>query len=121
MARLLDCEAEEVEADPLAAVRTAAERFGSVALIKGQYSHIVHPDGRAFRFEGGGVGLATSGRATPSPASSAASPRAGRSRSPPLCGASICTARPAASWRGRWGGSASWRASCSTCVPGLME
>jgi hydroxyethylthiazole kinase-like uncharacterized protein yjeF len=61
MARLLECEAEEVEADPLAAARRAAETFGSVALIKGQYSFIAHPDGRAFRFEGGGVGLATSG------------------------------------------------------------
>ena len=61
MARLLDCEAGEVEADPLAAARRAAERFNAVTLIKGQYSHIVHPDGRAFRFEGGGIGLATSG------------------------------------------------------------
>jgi hydroxyethylthiazole kinase-like uncharacterized protein yjeF len=61
MARLLDCEAEEVEAEPLAAVRRAAETFGAVAMVKGQYSHIVDPDGRAFRFEGGGVGLATSG------------------------------------------------------------
>ena len=61
MARLLDCEPEEVEADPLAAARRAAERFGAVAVIKGQYSYIVGPDGRAFRFEGGGVGLATSG------------------------------------------------------------
>ena len=61
MARLLECEAEEVEADPLAAARRAAETFAAVALIKGQYSHIVAPDGRAFRFEGGGVGLATSG------------------------------------------------------------
>jgi hydroxyethylthiazole kinase-like uncharacterized protein yjeF len=61
MARLLDCEFEEVEADPLAAARRAAERFNCVALIKGRYSHVVHPDGRAFRFKGGGVGLATSG------------------------------------------------------------
>jgi hydroxyethylthiazole kinase-like uncharacterized protein yjeF len=61
MARLLECEAEEVERAPLAAARLAAERFNAVALIKGQYSHIVAPDGRAFRFEGGGVGLATSG------------------------------------------------------------
>jgi hydroxyethylthiazole kinase-like uncharacterized protein yjeF len=61
MARLLECEAEEVEADPLAAVRRAAAHYGSVALVKGQYSFIAHPDGRAFRFEGGGVGLATSG------------------------------------------------------------
>ena len=61
MARLLDCELEEVEGDPLAAARRAAQRFDAVALIKGPYSHIVAPDGRAFRYKGGGVGLATSG------------------------------------------------------------
>ena len=61
MARLLECEPEEVEADPLAAARRAAETFGAVSLIKGRYSYIVAPDGRAFRFTGGGVGLATSG------------------------------------------------------------
>jgi len=61
MARLLECEAEDVEADPLTAAQTAATRFGAVSLVKGQYSHIAHPDGRSFRFEGGGVGLATSG------------------------------------------------------------
>jgi hydroxyethylthiazole kinase-like uncharacterized protein yjeF len=61
MARLLECGLEQVEADPLAAGRRAASIFGAIALIKGQYSHIATPDGRAFRFEGGGVGLATSG------------------------------------------------------------
>jgi NAD(P)H-hydrate repair Nnr-like enzyme with NAD(P)H-hydrate dehydratase domain len=61
MARLLDRDSGEVECDPLAAARRAAERYGAVALIKGQYSHIATPDGRAFRFEGGGIGLATSG------------------------------------------------------------
>ena len=61
MARLLECDPEEVEADPRGAARTAAERFNLVALVKGQFSHIAHPDGRSFRFRGGGVGLATSG------------------------------------------------------------
>jgi hydroxyethylthiazole kinase-like uncharacterized protein yjeF len=61
MARLLECELEAVEADPLRAARRASETFGAVAVIKGRYSHIVDPAGRAFRFEGGGVGLATSG------------------------------------------------------------
>lgn len=61
MARLLECEVEEVEGDPLAAARRAAETFGAVSLIKGRYSYIVAPDGRAFRFTGGGIGLATSG------------------------------------------------------------
>ena len=61
MKRLLECEAEEIAADPLGAARTASERYGVVALLKGEYSHIVAPDGRAFRYKGGGVGLATSG------------------------------------------------------------
>ena len=61
MARLLECEPEQVSADPLAAARRAAETFGVVAVLKGRFSYIVTPDGRAFRFEGGGVGLATSG------------------------------------------------------------
>ena len=61
MARLLDCEPEEVELDPLHAARRAAERYNAVALVKGRFSFIAAPDGRAFRFEGGGVGLATSG------------------------------------------------------------
>jgi ADP-dependent NAD(P)H-hydrate dehydratase len=61
MARLLEVEAEEVERDPLAAARKAAERFEVAALVKGQFSFLADPKGRAFRFEGGGVGLATSG------------------------------------------------------------
>lgn len=61
MARLLECEAEEVEIDPLTAALRAAERYRAVALVKGRFSHIATPDGRAFRFEGGGIGLATSG------------------------------------------------------------
>jgi hydroxyethylthiazole kinase-like uncharacterized protein yjeF len=61
MARLLGCEREDVYADPLGAARRAAETYNTITLIKGEYSHIVAPDGRAFRFKGGGVGLATSG------------------------------------------------------------
>lgn len=61
MAGLLGCTREEVETDPELAARRAAETFGVVAVVKGAVSAIVAPDGRAFRFEGGGVGLATSG------------------------------------------------------------
>jgi hydroxyethylthiazole kinase-like uncharacterized protein yjeF len=61
MARLLGREAAEIEADPLAAVRQAAERFNAVTLVKGRYSFAAEPGGRTFRLTGGGVGLATSG------------------------------------------------------------
>jgi ADP-dependent NAD(P)H-hydrate dehydratase len=61
MARLLEREKDTVKAHPLAAAREASLRFGAVVLIKGEYSHIVAPDGRTFRYHGGGIGLATSG------------------------------------------------------------
>ncbi len=61
MARMIGVEADRIAADPLAAARRAAETFDAVTLIKGEYSHIVAPDGRAVRYKGGGVGLATSG------------------------------------------------------------
>jgi hydroxyethylthiazole kinase-like uncharacterized protein yjeF len=61
MARLIEWERDRVGADPLRAARLASETYGTVTLIKGEFSHIVTPDGRAFRFHGGGVGLATSG------------------------------------------------------------
>jgi len=61
MARLLECDLGEVDADPLAAAMKAAGRYHAVALVKGRFSFIAAPDGRAFRFEGGGIGLATSG------------------------------------------------------------
>ena len=60
-ARMLECAPETVKADPFTAARMAADRFKAVVLIKGQYSYIVAADGQAFRFRGGGVGLATSG------------------------------------------------------------
>jgi len=61
MARLLDRDREAVAGDPLEAAREAARAFGAVAVIKGEWSHVVAPDGTAFRFHGGGIGLATSG------------------------------------------------------------
>jgi len=61
MARLLGCDRDAVDADPLGAAHRAARTYGTLTLIKGPYSHIVTPDGRAFRYKGGGVGLATSG------------------------------------------------------------
>lgn len=61
MARLLGTDRDAVEDDRLGAARQAAERFNTVALVKGSVSYIAAPDGQAFRLEGGGVGLATSG------------------------------------------------------------
>ena len=61
MASLLDMAREAVEADPLAAARIAAERYGTVTVMKGGATQIVAPDGRAWCYEGGHVGLATSG------------------------------------------------------------
>ena len=46
MSRLLGISIEEVEADRLAAVETAAERFNCVALLKGATTLIASPDGR---------------------------------------------------------------------------
>lgn len=61
MAALLECEPEAVESDRLGAALRAAERYEAVALVKGACSYIAAPDGRVFQYEGGGVGLATSG------------------------------------------------------------
>jgi ADP-dependent NAD(P)H-hydrate dehydratase len=61
MARILEMEKEEVAADPLAVARRAAEELGAVVALKGATTFIVAPDGEAYRYDGGGVGLATSG------------------------------------------------------------
>jgi NAD(P)H-hydrate repair Nnr-like enzyme with NAD(P)H-hydrate dehydratase domain len=61
MASLLECEEDEVEADPLGAGRRCADRYDAVTLVKGVESHIVAPDGQAFHYGGGGPGLGVSG------------------------------------------------------------
>jgi hydroxyethylthiazole kinase-like uncharacterized protein yjeF len=61
MARLLEWERAQVASDPLAAAQKAAETYGAVTLIKGEWSFIVAPEGRRYRYLGGGIGQATSG------------------------------------------------------------
>jgi len=61
MASLLGCDAAEVEADPLAAGRRCAERYGATVLVKGVESHVVAPNGSAWHYSGGGPGLGVSG------------------------------------------------------------
>ena len=58
---LLDCDPGEVEADPLGAGRRCAARYRALVLVKGPRSHVVAPDGRCWRYEGGGPGLGVSG------------------------------------------------------------
>jgi len=61
MASLLDIDKRDVEADPPAAARLAAERFGAVVALKGAESWIADPGGALLYYRGGSVGLGTSG------------------------------------------------------------
>jgi hydroxyethylthiazole kinase-like uncharacterized protein yjeF len=61
MASLIGCSEEEAEADPLDCGREAARRYDAIVLAKGTESHIVTPDGGAWKYRGGGPGLGISG------------------------------------------------------------
>lgn len=61
MARLLGIEAREVLTDTLSAARRAAEKFGSVVLLKGARTVVARPDGRAVVNPHGSPSLATAG------------------------------------------------------------
>lgn len=61
MARLLEIERDAVEADPVAAARRAAADLHCIVIMKGARTHIVSPQGQAWLFTGGTIGLATSG------------------------------------------------------------
>jgi len=61
MAALLDCEPDEVDANPLACGLKCATRYGALTLVKGPRSHVVCPDGRVWKYAGGGPGLGVSG------------------------------------------------------------
>ena len=61
MAALSGAAKAEIEADPLAAARRAAARLQAVVAMKGAKTLIVSPEGQAWRYSGGTVGLATSG------------------------------------------------------------
>ena len=61
VASLLDCDEDDVAADPLGCGRACADRYDAVTLVKGAQSHIVAPDGRAWLYRGGGPGLGVSG------------------------------------------------------------
>lgn len=61
MAKFLDAERSEVEADPLGGARRAADRLQAVVVMKGASTHIVTPQGNAWLCDHGSIALATSG------------------------------------------------------------
>jgi len=61
MASLLGVAKEAVDAAPAELALGAAGRCGAVVVLKGATSWIATPDGSLYRYDGGNVGLATSG------------------------------------------------------------
>ena len=61
MAALMEVEIGVVNAEPAAAARAAASRFGAHVALKGATTFIATPDGRLLRHDKGSLGLATSG------------------------------------------------------------
>jgi ADP-dependent NAD(P)H-hydrate dehydratase len=61
MAGLLGMTRDEVVADPLGTARRAAAMLQSVVVLKGPTTYIVVPQGGAWSFSQGSIGLATSG------------------------------------------------------------
>jgi hydroxyethylthiazole kinase-like uncharacterized protein yjeF len=61
MASLLDRSRDEIEDDPAPVAREVAERLGVAVALKGSTTYVAAPDGRAWRHEGGSIGLGTSG------------------------------------------------------------
>jgi hydroxyethylthiazole kinase-like uncharacterized protein yjeF len=61
MSRLMDCSIEEIQSDRLAAARTAAERWQQTVVLKGAYSVVAAPDGRAVVCPFANPALATAG------------------------------------------------------------
>ena len=60
-AGMLGVDKASIEADPLAVALDAAHRLRAVVALKGGETVVATPDGQAFRYSAGGVGLATSG------------------------------------------------------------
>jgi hydroxyethylthiazole kinase-like uncharacterized protein yjeF len=61
MAKLTGLSKEEVLAKPLAVAREAARALDAVIMLKGPETFVVPPEGEAFCYSGGNIGLATSG------------------------------------------------------------
>ena len=59
--RVLDCDEERVDRDPVGCGRRAAELYRSMVLVKGVTSHVVTPEGEVWTYDGGAPGLGVSG------------------------------------------------------------
>ena len=51
LAALLECEEDEIEAEPIDCGLRAAQQYRSLVLVKGVTSHVVHPDGRVWTYQ----------------------------------------------------------------------
>ena len=61
LAALLECDAQQVERDPIGCGTRAADRHGALVLVKGVTSHVVAPGGEHWTYDGGAPGLGVSG------------------------------------------------------------
>jgi NAD(P)H-hydrate repair Nnr-like enzyme with NAD(P)H-hydrate dehydratase domain len=61
LAGLLEIDEARVGEAPVDCGHRAAQLYCSVVLVKGVTSHVVHPDGRAWKYDGGAPGLGVSG------------------------------------------------------------
>ena len=61
MAAMLGTSREAVTADPLRHAQRAAARFCCTVVMKGTTTHVVAPGGETWNFDGGPIGLGTSG------------------------------------------------------------
>jgi hydroxyethylthiazole kinase-like uncharacterized protein yjeF len=61
LARMLDVDRREIEADQLSFARQAAERYGCTVLLKGRHTLVAAPDGRVHATTVGPPWLATAG------------------------------------------------------------
>lgn len=61
MGRLLDMTSAQIQEDRIGAAKTAAKRFGCVAVLKGARTLIAKPDGKFFINPTGNPGMATGG------------------------------------------------------------
>jgi ADP-dependent NAD(P)H-hydrate dehydratase len=61
LAHVIGAVEDDVEGDPVAAARDAAQRCGVAVLCGGADKHVATPDGKAWKVSGGGPGLGVSG------------------------------------------------------------